>query len=250
VIAIVSSEARERLAFAALCEQAGGEHRACDSLRAFRRALGQTPPRIVLCRHRLADGYSDDLLRGLREAASDARVIVLLQASASAALEARQLALGADYVFRDPVRTEVLLEYLRRAVRASRAKTPRASRRRPVPLKFGAATIDPIGRTVRHEGRTRAITPRELQLLKMLLGAGSDVVTYAELYREILGRAFQGDTSNLRVLLGKLDASFRAVGINLRHHVEVIPKTGYRYHARRAGLRVAPPPAPATDAAA
>ena len=249
MIAIVSSEARERVAFAALCEQAGGEHRACDSLRAFKRALGVAAPRIVLCRHRLVDGYSDDLLQATREAAAGARVVVLLQAGASAAVEARQLALGADYIFRDPVRTEVLLAYLRRALRTSRAPAGGARRRQPT-LKFGAARIDPVARTVRHDGRTQALTPRELQLLKVLLGAGSEVITYAELYQEILGRPFRGDTSNLRVLLGKLDASFRAVGINLRHHVEVIPKTGYRYRARRAGLRMAQPAPAASDAAA
>ena len=60
-----------------------------------------------------------------------------------------------------------------------------------------------------------------------------EVATYETLYAEVLERRFRGDTSNLRVLLGKLAASCAAIGADLRAWVEVIPKSGYRLHARR-----------------
>jgi DNA-binding winged helix-turn-helix (wHTH) protein len=73
------------------------------------------------------------------------------------------------------------------------------------------------------------ITPREALLLELLIRAEPEVVSYETLYNEILGRKFRGDTSNMRVLLAKLSISARAVGITLRSHINVIPKTGYRY---------------------
>jgi len=170
---------------------------------------------------------------------SGAKVLVLAGAGTPAAHEARQLALGADHVLRDPVRTDVLLEYLSRFQRrpAPARKTPR---RRATSFRFAGARLLPLERSIEYAGRTASLTPREVQLAELLVESTGTVVTYTTLYSEILGRRFRGDTGNLRVLLGKLDASLRSIGIFLRKHVEVIPKTGYRYSApRRTSLRLA-----------
>jgi DNA-binding winged helix-turn-helix (wHTH) protein len=75
-----------------------------------------------------------------------------------------------------------------------------------------------------------SLTPREVLLVEVLAGSKGQIVTYETLYSEVLGRRFRGDTSNMRVLLGKLGSSIRPLGLTLQHHVDVIPKTGYRYH--------------------
>jgi len=231
VIAIVSNAPRERAAFAALCASRGWASTECDSLRALRKLLRRTRPRIVLTRHRLGDGYSDDVLVRLANAGGPGatRVIVLIGAGTPSSLEARQVALGADLVQHDPVRTEVLLEYLakyRVAAQRQRVATPRAG---PRPFRFAGATVHPVDRQLRRKQATIRLTPREVDLVESLAQSAGEVVTYETLYSEILGRRFRGDTSNMRVLLGKLAASFRSVGLVLRASIEVIPKSGYRY---------------------
>jgi DNA-binding response OmpR family regulator len=231
MIHIVSSHPGERRAFVALCASRDWVSLECDSFHAFRRALRQTPPKVVVTRQRLADGYSDDVIATLADAAllPTTKVVVLLAASGTSAQEARQVTLGADLVHRDPVRTDVLLEYIARY----RATPAPVERERAGPaaesFPFLGATVQSMERTIRYRGRSATLTPRQVELIELLVGAPSQVLTYQTLYSEILGRKFRGDTSNMRVLLGKLDATLRPVGLHLRRHVEVIPKTGYRY---------------------
>jgi DNA-binding response OmpR family regulator len=231
VIVIVSSHSSERTAFAALCASRGWVSLECESLRALRRTLREAPPRVVLTRQRLDDGYSDDIIATLGGAGllPATKVIVLLDATVSSAQEARQISLGADVVHRDPVRTDVLLEYIAkfRVCSASGGAPHRNGRRES--FSFLGGVIQTMERTVHYRGRTAPLSPREVELAEILASAGGQVVTYPMLYSDILGRKFRGDTSNMRVLLGKLNAAVRRVGLQLRRHVQVIPKTGYRY---------------------
>lgn len=250
MIAIVSSAAGERAALAALCEQQAWPHADFDSLRALRKFLQQTMPRIVVTRNKLVDGYSDDVLMLLEaKRLAGSRTIVLHAADLPPAQAARQIALGADCVLRDPVRVDVLVAYLARYAGAKSAPSP--SRAGLSRLQLGGAVIDPTLRTVRHRGKQTALTPREVELAQLLCEARGGLVSYSLLYSDILGRPFRGDTSNMRVLLAKLDASFSRIGIQLRKQIMVIPKTGYRCQLEaRAPRRMAPAqPEPHSSAA-
>jgi DNA-binding response OmpR family regulator len=230
VIAIISSNARERLAFIALCESGGWPSFECDTVRKARRLLRQMRPNVIVTRDKLGDGYSDDVIRLLEECGLSgyARVIVLIGAGAPSAHEARQVLLGADVVHRDPVRTDVVGAHISRfRSTTKRSNAVRASDAQSFP--FAGAKVNAAERTLHHSGNTVGLTPREVELIQFLFEARGNVVTYDLLYSEILDRRFRGDTSNMRVLLGKLGASFRSVGLAFRPWVEVIPKTGYRY---------------------
>ena len=216
---------------AALCESRGWVTTECDSLRAFAKVLVYQRPEIVLTRYRLADGFSDDVVAALAAAGLLAitKVIVLIGAGTHSSVEARQVALGVDCVQRDPVRTDVLVEYLARYrldLKHARHQTP------PTVLKafaFARASVDPVERTIRHGKKLSHLTPHEVDLAELLVQSEGGIVTYDTLYSSILDRRFRGDTSNMRVLLGKLAASARRAGVQLREHVKVIPKMGYRY---------------------
>lgn len=231
MLTIISSVARERAAFAALSDARRWGYSECDSIRAFKRLLQHTRPGIVLVRQKLSDGYSDDVIALLKDnGASATKIVVLLPAGSPSALEARQIALGAHCVQRDPVRTDVLVEYLNQ-YRVHSKHTAKASPAAAPTFAFAGATIHFVDRKIESNGKSASLTPRELQLAGLLGESAGAVLSYETLYSEILSQKFRGDTSNLRVLLGKLDVSARRAGIALRSWVEVIPKLGYRYRA-------------------
>lgn len=234
MITIVSPDARERAAFSALCQTRNWNVDTCESVRAFRHRISDATPKVVLTRQKLGDGYSDDVLAALQAASPcEVKVIVLASASAGSSHEARQLALGADCVLRDPVRPEVLVEYLAKYSARTLSPARPARRVRPKPLQLASAALDPIERRLQHAGRAVQLTPRETALACALIASRGAILHYDELFETILGRRFRGDTSNMRVLLGKLCASAGSIGIPLRQWVQVIPKTGYRYASPR-----------------
>jgi DNA-binding response OmpR family regulator len=229
MIAIVSSAPQEASALGSLCEERGWNCIACHSVQSAKRAIGRVALRVALLRYQLDDGFSDDIIRTLPEAniGARAKIIVLLPAGTPSSIEARQIALGADCVQRDPIRSEVLLAYIDKYIRLSSSRRGAAQAK---PILFSGAALNRSDRSLRHGGRTVRLTPREVNLIELLSTSVNEVVTYELLYNEILGRRFRGDTSNMRVLLAKLSTSIRKIGVTLRHCVDVIPKTGYRYH--------------------
>jgi DNA-binding response OmpR family regulator len=243
LIAIVSSSAAERSALAALCTGRGWPVVECDSLRAMRRLLRTARPRVVIVRRELGDGYADAVITALAASGAQpvARIIVLLERGGASNHESRQLALGADHVLRDPVRADVLAEYVEKYLaHARRAPAPKTRTAvHPRSFRFTGATIFPVERELRHGRRSAHLTPREVQLAELLAESPGEVISYATLYDEILRSRFRGDTGSMRVLLARLDASFRSAGLRLRHHVKVIPKAGYRYSPQGSAARLA-----------
>ncbi|MCE2863492.1 MAG: hypothetical protein RIR76_3094 [Verrucomicrobiota bacterium] len=230
---MLSSAGRERSALVTLSESAGWVATEAGGLREARRLLARQSPRVILARHQLSDGFADHLLREIGpETPGRPRLIILASPGLAAAEEARQISLGADCVLRDPVRSEVLLAYLARYLRR-KEQDRSASARAPSVLAFAGGELRPEDRTLRLRRATRTLTPREAALAEVLAARPGEVVTYETLYGEVLGRRYRGDTSNLRVLLGKLAASCGELGGELRAWVEVIPKAGYRLHPRR-----------------
>ena len=229
MIAIVSSSAQERSAFANLCEHHAWNTTAFSSVRTIRRQLAHDIPKVMLVRHQLEDGYADDVIAALGSGSSPpaTRIIVLLAAVASASTEVRLLEIGADCVQKDPIRSDVVLAYIARYIRLSSTVRPAVS---SSDIQFAGARLNPLERTLRLREAIVSLTPREVALVEFLAESTDRVVTYESLYNEVLGRRFRGDTSNMRVLLAKLGSSIRPLGLVLQHHVEVIPKTGYRYH--------------------
>jgi DNA-binding response OmpR family regulator len=233
LIAIVSSHSRERNAFAALCENRGWPCTECDSVHSIRKLLGRFHPRVVLTRHKLSDGYSDDVIRAVSASSGSVftKIIVLLPAGTPSTLEARQVTLGADCVQRDPVRTDVVSEYVSKYLTTSKQPGRGKPGNIAKPFQFAGARVHPAERTLQRGKKFVRLTPREIELSQLLAQSDGEVSTYEFLYGEILGRKFRGDTSNLRVLLNKLDLSARGAGVAVRDWIQVIPKLGYRYQS-------------------
>ena len=230
MILIVSSSSKETTLLTALCDHRTWPSHCCLTLREFIPTMERVRPRAVVVRQRLLDGYSDDVLSCLQHdpAAIRPRVIVLMGAGSTAQAEARQLALGADCVLHDPVRTEIFLEYL------AKYRNPIES---PVVQRPGQTTSFRVAgievfphehRIVRHK-KSLHVAPQEIALLRLLARSPNEVVPYPVLYGDLFSRRFGGDTANCRVLLGKVSASFKRLGVDLRASIQVIPKSGYLY---------------------
>lgn len=236
MILVVTSSAREREALAALGAARGWNLAACATLAEAWQRVRRAPPRVVLMRHQLEDGYGEELLRrGTAEGLAVAFVL-LHGADLPAAALKRYITGGCTCLLRDPVRSDVLatyLERLRAPAAAPAARPPRPPRRERV----AGAVFDPGDRTLARGRRRVRLTPREAALLAQLCARRGQVATYEQLYQDLLDRRFTGDTSNLRVLLGKLAASFTRLGCDLRAACEVIPKAGYRLRAARRRAR-------------
>jgi len=240
MILFVSSSNREASALAATCEHRFWASYTCATVREFRPLTEKIQPRAVVVRHRLLDGYSDDILACLKRMPSTARprVIVLMSADRTAQIEARQIALGADCVLHDPVRTEILLEYLARYRIPTESPAAHSPKTR-TSFSFAGAEVYPQEHRLVRGKQSLHLAPQEVALLNILSNTSGKVVPYPILYCDLFGRRFDGDTANCRVLLGKLSASFDRLGIELKPFIQVIPKSGYLYSPKppRSKLR-------------
>jgi DNA-binding response OmpR family regulator len=229
MIAVISSSQREASALAALTSAASKATSTCGSLGHFKTLLRKVSPAVVLTRHNLVDGYSDDVISALAKSnlLPGTAVIVLTDADCTSRQEARQLDLGADCVLKDPLRPDVLLEYTAKFLRTRRGRPGGA--RPQDQFAFAGAIILPDQRQLKLGKKTVHLSPKEVELARLLAHGDGRTVTYEALYSELFGRNFCGDSANGRVLLGKLTSSFQKLRINLRALVQVVPKLGYRY---------------------
>jgi len=230
VILILSDSPREASLLEDLCEHRSWPCATGGSIAEFNKLSGATAPRVVGLRQRLMDGYSDEVLGEIakRKTPDRPRDIVLMPGACSIQQEARQVSLGADCVLRDPLRIEVLLEYLVK-YRTKVSSVARAARPAVVVYEFARVRVSPHELLLSRGKRQIRTTPRVMEFLKLLHRLGGKVAPYPLLYSEVFGRRFTGDTSNCRVLLGKTMSEFKRLGVNLRIYIEVIPKSGYRY---------------------
>ena len=228
MLIVASSVPVDAAALIALCESGGWSATLCTSVKAIVRQVHREVPKVIIVRQRMKDGYSDDVLSALTELKllSRIRLMVLVDAGTTAVRQARQVALGTDCVLRDPVSADLLLAYLSKYLNERRGVHSAPLARK---ISFAGATWRAAECRLTFEGRSVILTPREKLLLELLAHSSGEVVSYETMFDEVLGRRYQGDTSNMRVLLGRLSVSMVDLGITLRNWIEVIPKTGYRY---------------------
>ena len=174
--------------------------------------------------------------------------MVLLAAGTPPADEARIVLLGADCVLRDPVRINVLCEYLAKYMTAVAHQPSRFTAQKTFCL--AGMNVDVMKRQIHGSDGLVLLTPREIALAQLLVEADGNLVPYELLYKEVLGRKFDGDTSNMRVLLGRLNTAGENAGADMRRWIHVIPKTGYRYYDKGKASKPRAPKPPKTSATA
>ena len=185
-------------------------------------------PDIVLLDLGLPDLDGTQLVRRIRREATTP--IVILSGRYDEREKVAALELGADEYVTKPFSVEELNARLRVALRHAAGPAADTVGRIIVgPLEFDAA---------RHEVRVSGIrvdlTPREFEILRVLLANPGRLVTKGRLLRAVWGEAYQGEDSYVYVHVSQLRHKLAAAdaGGRLRDLIVTEPGVGYRIRDR------------------
>ena len=144
----------------------------------------------------LPDGDGVEVTRAIREWSQ--MPVVVLSAVGEEREKIRALEAGADDYVTKPFSPGELVARLRAVMRRSVA-----AESEPV-VRFGGLEVDLAARRVRRDGTDIHLTPKELDLLRVLVRDRGKLVTHRQLLREVWGVAYQEDTQTLRVHVANL----------------------------------------------
>lgn len=167
------------------------------------------------------------VLRRVRRDASTP--VIVLSARGEERHKVEALDLGADDYLAKPFGMDELHARLRAALR--RTLTPGAEASGS--LGIGPLRMDPVRREVMIGGDQLRLTPREYELLKVLLGHAGRVVTRGRLLRAVWGTDYADEGHYLHVYVGQLRRKIAELDPKgeLRDLLVAEPGVGYRVRA-------------------
>ena len=170
------------------------------------------------------DGYR--VLRTLREEGYGMPVIILT-ARGEELEKVRGFRLGADdYVTKPFGLMELLARVAAHLRRQSEARSS-AENGREETFVFGDVTVEPGTRSVRRDGQSVALRPREIDLLLALLRRHGRIATRTELLREVWGYDPAVVSRTVDTHVAELRRKLEDDPANPRH-ILTVRKTGYR----------------------
>jgi DNA-binding response OmpR family regulator len=148
--------------------------------------------------------------------------VLMLSAKDGEYDEADGLDVGADDYLTKPFSYVVLVARLRALIR-------RGAPERPAVLTAGDLALDPATRAVQRGPAEVSLTPREFELLELLLRRRGEVLTKSEILQHVWDSNYSGDPNVVEVYVGylrrKIDAPFG------RQSIETVRGVGYRLAA-------------------
>lgn len=174
---------------------------AADGAAALNAITGK-PLQLAIVDLGLPDVDGEDLIYAIR-AASDIPIIVLSIRAAEAQKIAAFEAGANDYVTK-PFSTGELIARIRAHLRA---RQPNESQE--TVIEVGRVSVDiPRHRVLLDDAEVR-LTPKEFDLLVLLIANHGKIVTHRQLLHELWGKEHEGDTQYLRVYVGQLRQKLR-----------------------------------------
>ncbi len=212
---------------AALVRELQGRGYRVDQARDGREALDRWSarrPDVVLLDLGLPDVDGLDVVRRIRREA--ATPIVILSGRYEEREKVEALDRGADDYVTKPFGVDELNARLRVALR--RAAGPAADRGGR--LVNGTLELDPARHVVAVAGRPLDLTPREFEILRVLLTHAGRLVTKGRLLRAVWGEAYQAEDSYVYVHVSQLRRKLAAADPDgsLRDLLVTEPGVGYR----------------------
>ena len=192
-------------------------------------------PDVVLLDLGLPDTDGVRLIRRFRRDATTP--IVVLSARDTEAMKIEALEGGADDYITKPFATGELHARLRAVLR--RSAGPAADRSGRVIV--GALMLDPERHEVSVDGRPVDLTPREFEILRVLLSHAGRLVTRGRLLRAVWGEAYQSEDHYVHVYVSQLRRKLAAADPegSLAGLIVTEPGVGYRVEPAPG-----PPPIP------
>jgi two-component system response regulator VanR len=173
------------------------------------------PYDVVVLDRDLPELHGDEVCRRLSGDARETKVLMLTAADGTEDL-VNGLALGADDYLPKPFEWSELVARIRALAR-------RAGRARPAVLRHGDLELDPGRREAVRDGRTLGLTPKELGVLEVLLGADGAVVSPEELLTRVWDEHADPFTNTVRMTVMTLRRKLGEPSV-----VETVTGAGYR----------------------
>ena len=222
VILLVDDEPQIHRFLRPTLEAAGYEVMRADTGAQALREAARRPPALILLDLGLPDMDGQDVLAQLRAAA--ATPVIVLSARDRAAEKIRALDAGAGDYVEKPFDMGELLARIRVALRQERGVEEEPGVFSAPPLE-----VDVVHRRVRVAGAAVQLTPREYDLLALLVRNADRVITHRQLLTAVWGPAHTADVQYLRVYIGHLR---QKLGIEAGALVSTEPGVGYRLLAQ------------------
>jgi two-component system KDP operon response regulator KdpE len=186
------------------------------------RSVRETPPDLVVLDLGLPDIAGTEVCRVVRERSPVP--ILILSARGTERDKVAALDLGADDYVTKPFGTEELLARVRAALRRGAVEaTPDTGR-----VQVGDLEIDYDRRRVRRGEDDIRLTPKEFELLELLVASGGRVLTHQRILKAIWGPHAAGQSEHLWVLVGQLRRKIEPDPAHPRYVLSE-PWVGYRF---------------------
>ena len=181
-------------------------------------------PDIIMLDLGLPDRDGTDLIRRVRREAETP--ILVLSARDAERTKVEALELGADDYVTKPFGTAELLARLRALLRRAAGPAADAIGR----LAIGSLVLDGSRHVVTVGGQLVDLTPREFEVLRVLLTHQGRLVTRGRLLRAVWGEAYQGEDHYVHVYVSQLRRKLAAADPDgsLRDLIVTEPGVGYR----------------------
>jgi len=189
---------------------------------ALKAAATQSPDVIVLDLG-LPDMDGKDVIRELR--GWSVTPILVLSARDREAEKIAALDLGADDYINKPFGIGELTARLRTALRHAARKSGEQTR-----FKAGALDVDVLAHTVMLAGASVKLTPKEFELLAVLVRNAGRVLTHRQILTAVWGPAHTEDLQYLRVFIGQLRQKLKP-SPQAPEFILTEPGIGYRLNA-------------------
>jgi two-component system KDP operon response regulator KdpE len=236
VILIVEDEAPARHALVEYLDRRGYRIHQADTAHEAMRQWDAHRADLVLLDLGLPDLDGVEVITRIRREATTP--IIILSARGDERDKIAGLEAGADDYLTKPFATDELNARIRAVLRRAGASGADAQGR----LRLGPIEIDAIRREVRVSTHLVRLTPREYELLKVMLSNQGRVLTKARLLRAVWGLSYAGESSYLHVYVNRLRRKLSAAdpSASLEGLIETEPGIGYRIADHRS-LSEGPP---------
>ncbi|MCE5394658.1 MAG: response regulator transcription factor [Acidithiobacillus sp.] len=157
------------------------------------------PFALILLDLGLPDGDGQELILRLRNGGKEQTLIMVLSARGSEIDKVRALDSGADDYLTKPFTIGELLARLRAHFRRRPLDLPEAT-----PMTIGSLELDDLGHTVRKDGVSIALTPKEYQLLRLFVLNQGRILSYQSILRAIWGEHSDEQAHYVRLYVKRL----------------------------------------------